>query len=132
MCGNAPRWNPAAKSVARASEGPISEGVTFAGRYGKGIGDVEIRIVRYERPSRMGFRAEARTLTNELDAVLAPEGAGTRFTATVRAEPRRAGRFLAPLMRLMLPRDVPHAFESFKRFAEREFREAALAGRERG
>jgi hypothetical protein len=115
---NAPRWNPAAKSVELATDAGIDEGTTFTGRYGKGIGRVRIRIVRYERPTRIAFRAEARTLTNELDAILAPEGAATRFTATARVVPRGAGRLLAPLMRVGLRRDVPRSFVEFKRFVE--------------
>lgn len=124
---NAPRWNPAAQPVELASDAGIGEGTTFTGRYGKGIGRVQIRIVHYERPSRITFRAEARTLTNDLDATLAPAGAATRFTATARVEPRGAGRLLAPLMRVALRRDVPRSFVEFKRFVE----ERALAAEPR-
>jgi uncharacterized protein YndB with AHSA1/START domain len=115
---NAPRWNSAAKSVVLPPGPKIGEGTTFTGRYGKGIGRVQIRIVRFERPSRIAFRAEAWTLTNDLDATLTAEGAATRFTATARVEPRGVGRLLAPLMRVGLRRDVPRSFVEFKRFVE--------------
>jgi hypothetical protein len=117
---NERHWNSVSKSVEKTSEGPIGEGTTFRAEYGQGIGTLDMRIVEYDRPTRIVFEGSSPTATMAYTGLFAPSGNGTRLESRMQVEPRGWTKVLTPLMRVMFPRNVRKQYDSFKEWVERE------------
>lgn len=94
---NEPRWLPGAKSVTMISDGEVGRGSTFVGEYQR-AGHVELRLVEFERPSRVTFRADSKIVRFDDAVQLAPVEGGTRLRAQMIAEPKGLMRLVGPLM----------------------------------
>ena len=114
---NEPRWLPGALAVEKTSEGPVGLDSTFVGQYRR-AGRVELRLVEFERPHRVTFRAHSKIVDFD-DAVDLIETRGsTRLQARMSASPRGAMRFLAPVMARTLRRQFAANWDHLRRVME--------------
>ena len=94
---NEPAWLPGAEQVAKTTPGPVGLGTSFDGRYER-AGRVELKLVAFERPRAVTFRARSRIVDFDDAVELGEEGGQTRLTATMTAQPRGLMRLFSPLM----------------------------------
>jgi carbon monoxide dehydrogenase subunit G len=115
---NEPQWLPGARSVNKTSGGELGLGSVFVGEYRR-AGRVELRIVEFERPSRVTFRAESKIVQFDDVVRLLPIEGGTRLVARMAAEPQGLMRLLAPVMGRTLRKQFASNWDHLRRALER-------------
>ena len=98
---NEERWHPRAKRIEKTTPGAIGSGTEFRCDY-RGIGRMAVRITDYERPHRLGFAAEGRTLRMKIQFDLLPHDHGTAVAIHAQIEPRGVFRLTEPLLRPLM------------------------------
>jgi Polyketide cyclase / dehydrase and lipid transport len=111
-------WNALVRSMERTSDGPLGVGTRWRGDIAR-VGTVDVELVEYEPPRRVvhvarPWMAEARHVweVEELDG-------GCRLVQRGRMRPRAAGWLLAPLMPLIVRRQLRDCAVSLGRSLER-------------
>jgi hypothetical protein len=104
---NAPEWDPGVVEGERLDDGPLGVGSRFqlvARFLGRSV-PLEYRIVALERPRRVVFEADERTVHSIDEIRFAPKDSGTAVTyeADLRLK-GRLGRALDPVLALVFSR----------------------------
>jgi uncharacterized protein YndB with AHSA1/START domain len=112
-------WAPGFTGAEKTSAGPIGPDATFH-TVARGMGDLQIRIREYERPSRLGFVGNTRSAAIDHHFTLTPEGQGTLVDQRIEVRPKGALlRLMAPLMAVMLKRQIQSNTSALKQYLER-------------
>jgi hypothetical protein len=85
----------------------------------KGLGRMQIEIVEYERPTRLGFIGQARPLSMHHHFTLTADHRGTRAEQRIDVRPKGLLRLLSPLMAVMLKRMIQRNTADLKRYLEK-------------
>ena len=110
-------WNELVRSMDRAVDGPLEVGARWRGDIAR-VGKVDVELVEYDRPRRAKhiarpWMAEAHHVW-EVEAL---EG-GCRLTQHGDMRPKGAGWLMAPLMPLIVRRQLRDCAVSLKRALE--------------
>ena len=100
---NEPRWLPGAERVEKTSDAPVGLGTTYDGSYAR-AGRVELKLVTFERPTAVTFRAHSKIVDFDDAVELSDEDGKTRLNATMTAQPRGLMKLFSPLMAKTLRR----------------------------
>jgi uncharacterized protein YndB with AHSA1/START domain len=121
-----PEWCPVFEGGEKLTEGPVGPDTAFRTSL-RGMGDLQIRISRYERPRRIWFTTSAKAAEIRHNFVLMPEGGGTHIEQEIAVRPRGVLRMVAPLMALMLRRSIQSNTAALKAFLESGAEAGAVA-----
>jgi uncharacterized protein YndB with AHSA1/START domain len=98
------QWNPDALEVHRVDDGAIGPGARWRGRY-KGMGDMDITLDEYERPSRLAFSIVGSRMDMHWTFTYTADGASASLlTAVADLRPKGPLRLLTPLFAPMMRR----------------------------
>jgi carbon monoxide dehydrogenase subunit G len=114
---NEPAWLPGARSVTKATDGPVGLHTRFEGEYAR-AGKVDLELVRFERPRALTIRAHSRMLDFDDAVELAPDGNGTRLTARLTGSPTGLMRVLTPMIARTMTRQFGENWIHLKRALE--------------
>jgi Polyketide cyclase / dehydrase and lipid transport len=107
-------WNELVRSMEPAGDGPLAVGARWRGFVAR-VGRVDVELVEYDRPRRAVHLARTRMAEAhhawEVDAV----GDGCRLTQHGRMRPKGAGWLMAPLMPLIVRRQLRDCAVSLER-----------------
>lgn len=81
-------WAPGFTYAEKVTPGPVSLGSAF-NTSAKGLGPMQIEIVEYERPTRLGFVGRARPVVMHHHFTLTPDDRGTRADQRIDVRPKR-------------------------------------------
>src|SRR5690348_15824392 len=100
---NEPRWLPGASGVEKVSDGLVGLGARFRGEYAR-IGTVTLDIVAFERPVRVTFHGQARSMVfdDAVELVATPSGAILR--AAMGSHPSGLMKLMTPAVRGVIQR----------------------------
>lgn len=112
-----PEWCPAFTGSEKLTDGPVGRDAVFRTSM-RGMGDLQIRITRYERPRRIWFTTSAKAAEIRHNFVLMPRKGGTRVEQEIDVRPRGVLRMVAPVMALMLRRSVQSNTAALKTYLE--------------
>jgi uncharacterized protein YndB with AHSA1/START domain len=112
-----PEWCPAFTGAEKLTAGPIGPDAVFRTSL-RGMGELQIRITRYERPRRIWFTTRAKAAEIRHNFALIPREVGTRVEQDIDVRPRGVLRVVAPLMALMLRRTVESNTAALKTYLE--------------
>ena len=113
-----PEWSPAFTGAEKLTAGPVGPDAMFRTSM-RGLGELEIRITRYERPRRIWFTTRAKAAEIRHNFVLMPGEGGTHVEQEIDVRPRGVLRVVAPVMALMLRRSVQSNTAALKAYLER-------------
>jgi uncharacterized protein YndB with AHSA1/START domain len=112
-----PEWGPAFEGGEKLTAGPVGLDTVFRTSL-RGMGELQIRITRYERPQRIWFTTSAKAAEIRHNFVLMPGGGGTHIEQEIDVRARGVLRMVAPLMALMLRRSIQSNTAALKAFLE--------------
>jgi hypothetical protein len=118
------RWNPVCKAMEQTTPGPIGAGTRFRGTF-QSVGEMDVEIAAYERPNRL-LHCAYPWLADviHLWQFTAVDG-GTRLDQEGEMRPKGWGWLMAPLMPLIVRRNLRDTALALKRELERDHRSAA-------
>lgn len=116
---NEPRWLPGAAGVEKLSAGPVGLGTRFRGEYAR-IGAVTLDVVAFERPVRVTFRGQARSMEFDDVVTLAPAAGGTILRAAMEAHPHGLLKLMTPAVRRVMQRQFAANWLGLKAILEQE------------
>lgn len=111
-------WAPGFTYAEKVTPGPVGLGSTFS-TAAKGLGPMEIEIVEYERPARLGFVGRARPVELHHHFTLTPDEQGTRAQQRIEVRPKGVRRLLSPLLAVMLKRMIQRNTADLKNYLEK-------------
>jgi uncharacterized protein YndB with AHSA1/START domain len=111
-------WAPGFTYAEKVTPGPVSLGSAF-NTSAKGLGPMQIEIVEYERPTRLGFVGRARPVVMHHHFTLTPDNRGTRADQRIDVRPKGLLRLMSPLMAVMLKRMIQRNTADLKRYLEK-------------
>jgi uncharacterized protein YndB with AHSA1/START domain len=99
------RWNPVCRTMEQTTPGAIGAGTRFHGKF-QGVGEMDVEITEYERPHRLVHLS--RPWIGEVTHlwVFTAAGGGTRLEQHGEMKPRAWGWLAAPLMPLIVRRNL--------------------------
>ncbi len=112
------RWNPVCKAMEQTTPGAIGTGTRFHGRF-QSVGEMDVEITEYERPSRLFHRAYPWLADVTHLWVFTPVDGGTRLEQHGEMKPKGWGWLAAPLMPLIVRRNLRDTAIALKRELER-------------
>jgi Polyketide cyclase / dehydrase and lipid transport len=112
-----PEWCPAFEGGEKLTAGPVGPDAMFRTSM-RGVGDLQIRITRYERPRRIWFTTSAKAAEIRHNFVLMPGRGGTHVEQEIDVRPRGVLRMVAPVMALILRRSVQSNTAGLKAYLE--------------
>ena len=113
-----PEWCPAFTGSKKLTDGPVGPDAVFRTSM-RGMGDLQIRITRYERPRRIWFTTSAKAAEIRHNFVFMHGGGGTHIEQEIDVRPRGILTMVAPVMALMLRRSVRSNTAALKAYLER-------------
>jgi carbon monoxide dehydrogenase subunit G len=114
---NEPKWLPGASYVRLLNGDVVDGGATFEGTYAR-AGAVRCTISRYDRPTQVTIRGEARGMTFEDAITLTAVGDGTRLDAVMRTQPKGLFKLVAPMMGRVIDKQFQSNWEKLKAILE--------------
>jgi uncharacterized protein YndB with AHSA1/START domain len=102
---NRPRWQSSLVAFEPVDDGPPRAGMRWR-ETARGAGRFEMAISAYEPPDRWAERLASPRAEGEVDVRFAEEDGGTRLAVTVDVRIRGVARLAAPLVRLLLRREM--------------------------
>jgi uncharacterized protein YndB with AHSA1/START domain len=115
------RWNPVCKAMEQTTPGPIGVGTRFRGTF-QSVGEMNVEITEYERPTRLFHRAYPWLAEVTHLWEFTPINGGTRLDQHGEMRPKARGWLLAPLMPLIVRRNLRDTAVALKRELERKDR----------
>jgi uncharacterized protein YndB with AHSA1/START domain len=112
-----PEWCPAFGRTEKLTPGPVGSDTVFRTSL-RGMGDLQIRVTRYERPRRIWFTTRAKTAEIKHNFVLTSGDGGTYVEQEIDVRPRAVLRLVAPVMALMLRRSIQSNTAALKAYLE--------------
>lgn len=110
---NEAKWSKDIRGVAMISDGPVGEGTQFEVDY-KIFGRVRLALRDYRRPSHVVIDGDGPRVGMHFDMDVQPQGSGSLVTFFLEMRPRGALLPMAPLLPLMLPRELAKRPEQFR------------------
>ena len=121
-----PEWCPAFTGSEKLTDGPVGRDAVFRTSM-RGMGDLQIRITRYERPRRIWFTTSAKAAEIRHNFVLMPRMGGTHVDQEIDIRPRGVLRMVAPVMAQMLRRSIRSNTAALKAYLESGAQAGAVA-----
>jgi uncharacterized protein YndB with AHSA1/START domain len=121
-----PDWCPAFTGGEKLTPSPVGPDAVFRTSL-RGMGDLQIRITRYERPRRIWFTTSAKAAEIRHNFVLMPREGGTHVEQEIDVRPRGVLRMVAPVMALMLRRSIQSNTAALKAYLESGANAGAVA-----
>ena len=117
---NEPQWHTDLLEASPIMDGPIGEGSTFAVRFKPfmGVSEGKMTISEYNLPRRAVFDVQMGTTAARVTMTIEPEGAGSLITRYVEMQPSGLMRMLAPIMRIMMGKEMAGHLANLKRALE--------------
>jgi uncharacterized protein YndB with AHSA1/START domain len=116
---NEPEWLSGAKQVRKTTDDPVGLHTRFEGEYTR-AGKVILEVVEFDRPRRLTFRAQARIVHFDDAVELTPDGAGTRLTPRLSAEPQGLMRLFTPMIAKTMQSQFAGNWSHLKQALERQ------------
>lgn len=111
-----PEWNDAASEAEMLSSGPIGQGTTFlAINRGQRM---KSTITSFDRPKRLEFSVSNRALDVDARFIFHEAETGTELTVEFYPQPKGVMKFLFPVLKPMIARDLRNQHLKFKTFCE--------------
>ena len=121
-----PEWCPAFTGSEKLTDGPVGPDAVFRTSL-RGLGDLQIRVTRYERPRRIWFTTSAKVAEIRHNFVFMPAEGSTHVEQEIDVRPRGVLRMVAPVMALMLRRDIQSNTAALKAYLESGANAGAVA-----
>jgi uncharacterized protein YndB with AHSA1/START domain len=121
-----PEWCPAFTGAEKLTAGPVGPDAVFRTSM-RSMGDLQIRITRYERPRRIWFTTSAKAAEIRHNFVLMSGEGGTHVEQEIDVRPRGVLRMVAPVMALMLRRSIQSNTAALKAYLESGAQAGAVA-----
>jgi uncharacterized protein YndB with AHSA1/START domain len=121
-----PEWCPAFTGSEKLTAGPVGPDAAFRTSM-RGMGELQIRITRYERPRHIWFTTSAKAAEIRHNFVLMPGEGGTHVEQEIDVRPRGVLRIAAPVMALMLRRSIQSNTAALKAYLESGAQAGAVA-----
>jgi uncharacterized protein YndB with AHSA1/START domain len=112
-----PEWCPGFTGAEKLTAGPVGPDAVFRTSM-RGTGNLQIRITRYDWPRRIGFTASANPAEIKHNFTLVPGPDGTLVEQEIDVRPKGVLRVVAPLMALMLKRNIQSNTAALKAYLE--------------
>ena len=113
-----PAWSPTVLRATKLTDGPIRQGTRFRMAV-KWQGEFEVEVAEYDPPRRVRIRNSTPHMEMYHQFVLSPEGERTQVEHRAEVRPRGLFRLLAPLLGVVLDRNMRAATRAFQRHLER-------------
>lgn len=117
------RWNPVCKAMEQTTPGTIGLGTRFRGSF-QSVGEMDVEITEYERPNRLFHRAYPWLADVTHLWEFTPTDGGTRLEQQGEMRPKGWGWLMAPLMPLIVRRNLRDTAVALTRELERDNRPA--------
>jgi uncharacterized protein YndB with AHSA1/START domain len=112
------RWNPVCRTMEQTTPGAIGVGTRFHGKF-QSVGDMDVEIAEYERPHRLLHRAYPWLADVTHLWVFTTVDGGTRLEQHGEMRPKAWGWLVAPLLPLIVRRNLRDAAVALKGELER-------------
>lgn len=103
---NEQQWQPDVRSTEKLTDGPVGQGTRFRGAY-KGMGEMDVEITEYDRPSRLGFACRGSRIDMDVHFTFAPAGdGGSEIGGTIETRLKGLSRVMTPLFPSMMKKEM--------------------------
>ena len=109
-------WHEGASRAEMTSEGPVGQGSQFIA-INRGQ-EMESTITTFDRPERLDFSVAGQALDVAAAFHFTAAGAGTKLVIEFDPQPKGIMKFLFPVLRPMIRRDLIKQHLKFKAFCE--------------